>query len=187
MADYMTAEKLKAVADEYQVPVLVVHHTRKAQADDFLETVSGTHGLAGAADTVLVLKRSRGRADAELHVTGRDIEERALALRFSSDVGTWALLGDAQEWTLSQTRHSILDAIRTHGPMKPKAVSDLLDIERDTVRQAMSRMARDGQLDADNGVYSIPPSTPVTGVTESQLGLPRCDGVTGVTARDEDS
>ena len=41
---------LKEIADEYGVAVLLLHHTRKATADDFLDSVSGTHGLAGAAE-----------------------------------------------------------------------------------------------------------------------------------------
>jgi hypothetical protein len=34
----------------------VLHHQRKAAGDDFVDTVSGTLGLAGAADTILTLE-----------------------------------------------------------------------------------------------------------------------------------
>ncbi len=62
--------------------VLLVHHTRKAVSDDWVETVSGSHGVTGSVDTVLVLRRMRGQGDAELLVTGRDVAEAELALRW---------------------------------------------------------------------------------------------------------
>ena len=49
--DYAAAGELKRVADDFGVAIVLVHHTRKATADDPLDTVSGTNGLAGAADT----------------------------------------------------------------------------------------------------------------------------------------
>jgi hypothetical protein len=58
-ADYAAVAQVKAVADAYSVAVVLVHHDRKAPADDFLATVSGTNGLAAAADTIAVLKRAR--------------------------------------------------------------------------------------------------------------------------------
>ena len=50
--DYAFASRLKALADRFGVAFVVVHHSRKAKADDFVEGLSGTNGLAGAADTI---------------------------------------------------------------------------------------------------------------------------------------
>ena len=58
----------KEVANKHRIPFVIVHHTRKAGATDFLDEVSCTQGVAGAADTVLVLKRTRGKADAVLQL-----------------------------------------------------------------------------------------------------------------------
>jgi RecA-family ATPase len=91
-ADYQAMATLKDLADQYGVPFLIVHHTRKAHAEDFLDLVSGTQGLAGAADAVLVLTRSRGASEAVLKVTGRDIEEAEFAMNFAADLGTWQML-----------------------------------------------------------------------------------------------
>jgi hypothetical protein len=46
------------------------------------------------------VKRARGEATATLHVTGRDVLEQELALRFAAEVGTWTLLGDAAEYAI---------------------------------------------------------------------------------------
>ena len=88
-ADYRAVCLAKEVADKHQVPFVIVHHTRKASAADFLDEVSGTQGVAGAADTVLVLRRMRSKADAVLNITGRDVEEASLALTFAADIGAW--------------------------------------------------------------------------------------------------
>jgi hypothetical protein len=48
-ADYEDASVLKALGDKHRVPFLTTHHDRKADAEDFVASVSGTHGLAGAA------------------------------------------------------------------------------------------------------------------------------------------
>jgi AAA domain len=66
-ADYAISGQLKALADSAPgSAILVVHHTRKAASDDFVERLSGIYGIAGAADNVMVLQRSRGSDDAVL-------------------------------------------------------------------------------------------------------------------------
>ena len=54
-ADHRALTGLHTLASESSVAIVAVTHTRKMDADDPLDTVSGTLGLAGAADTVLVL------------------------------------------------------------------------------------------------------------------------------------
>ncbi len=184
MVDYMVAEEVKRVADQHSVPVVAVHHTRKAAADDFIDSVSGTNGLAGAADSIIVLKRSRGQADAVLHVTGRDVEEQELALNFDAHIGTWALLGDAQEWRMSDTRRQIIEVIREAGPSQPKEIAEALDLPRDLVRQTVTRMAKDDQLVNTSGTYSLPvPPSQVSQVSPEPDPPPPAavTGVTGVT------
>jgi hypothetical protein len=71
----------------------VVHHDRKAEADDPFDTVSGSLGLTGAADTILILKRQTGGVT--LYARGRDIEERETALHFEKTTCRWSILGEA--------------------------------------------------------------------------------------------
>ncbi|WP_394279840.1 AAA family ATPase [Microbacterium sp.] len=79
--DYRVGGGLKAVADSVTGgAVIVVHHTRKAQGDDFLDSVSGTQGLAGSADSILVLRRERNDASGSLSVTSRDAAEGEYAV-----------------------------------------------------------------------------------------------------------
>jgi len=80
-ADYATGTTLKELVDAVPgASLLVVHHTRKAEALDFVDSVSGTQGIAGSVDFVMVLDRKRHTDDAVLSVTGRDVPEGEYAL-----------------------------------------------------------------------------------------------------------
>lgn len=80
-ADYGDFSALKAVADKHNLAMMVVHHTRKMADEDIMNTVSGSSGITGSADSIWVLKRaSRGVGDATLTITGRDVEFRELKL-----------------------------------------------------------------------------------------------------------
>jgi hypothetical protein len=144
---------LQGLAIARGIAMVALYHTRKAESADFVETVTGTFGTAAAADTIIVVKRARGQADAVLHVTGRDIEERELALRFAPEAGTWALMGDAAEYTLGETRKELLDAVRAHGKLTPKQAAELTSVNYELAKKAMQRMADDGQLRGDRGFY----------------------------------
>jgi hypothetical protein len=161
--DYEGAAQLQALAITHGVAVVALYHTRKAEAVDFVETVQGTFGIAGAADTIVVVKRARGEADATLHITGRDVVEQELALQFVATAGTWELLGPAAEHDLHETRKTIREAVAAHGRLTPKRISELTSISHDLAKVTTWRMANDGQLAAANGFYSIP----VTAVTET--------------------
>lgn len=96
--DYKEVGEIKKIADELQIAILLVHHTRKQGDKDPLQMLSGTNGIAGSADTIYVLNKSnRCQSNATLFCTGREIEERVLGLRFSKEDYAWELLGDSIE------------------------------------------------------------------------------------------
>ena len=64
--DYRAAAAIKTVADRHDCAIIVVHHVRKMAAEDIMDTVSGSNGLNGAADSTWILTRSRGEAGAQL-------------------------------------------------------------------------------------------------------------------------
>lgn len=104
--DYRVAGTLKALADN--VPgssLILVHHTRKAEGNDFIDSVSGTQGIAGAADTIAVLRRDRHENGAILNVTSRDAREGEYALTLD-DSGTWELDGASLEDAANAARTS---------------------------------------------------------------------------------
>ena len=79
--DYRSGAALKTAIEAIPgASLLLIHHDRKAEAADYVDAVSGTHGVAGAMDNILVLARERGSDGAVLKVTGRDIPEAEYAL-----------------------------------------------------------------------------------------------------------
>lgn len=82
-SDYRDVRDFKGLADHFGIAVVLVHHQRKMDDPDPLNTVSGTNGITGAADTTMVLDRKRGEKRAVLKVTGRDVIERELVLEFN--------------------------------------------------------------------------------------------------------
>jgi hypothetical protein len=123
-----------------------------------LETVSGSFGLTGGVDALLILKRERSQADAVLHVTGREIEENDFALSFNFP--HWELLGDAEQFRLSKERHAILDVLKeSNMPMSPKDIFEALKaqgINRSTnsIQLLLSKMAKEGIIKTpDYGKY----------------------------------
>jgi hypothetical protein len=155
--DYEAAGKLKRIADEFSVAIVLIHHTRKMAADDPLDTVSGTTGLAGAADTTCVLRREIGRSDATLYIRGRDVPEADHALNFDGTTCSWTLLGDASEFRVSEERRDILNLLRdAPTPMSPKHIAEALSKKDGAVRKLLHAMVKAGEVDGVGGAYRLP-------------------------------
>lgn len=81
--DYQDIAALKALADERQICLLVIHHLRKMGDADPVNRLPGTNGLSGAADGILILAREkRQEGTATLTAAGRDIEDVEEQLQF---------------------------------------------------------------------------------------------------------
>jgi hypothetical protein len=179
--DYRVGAALKAHADAHPgLSIIVSHHDRKAAADDFVDSVSGTHGLAGAADSIMVLIRRRQAADAVLKVTGRDVPEDEYGLTIS-DGKSWQASGgslaaaadrarrrkDAQ--ALSPTMTEVLAAVRAH----PEGVraGDLVERFGKPVYTYLARLADAGRIDkVERGLYVS--LSEVLEVSETQVSGP---------------
>lgn len=90
--DYEIIGQLKHFADQAGVALLLVHHTRKQQADDKFDRISGTNGLLGAADGAFILEKEKRTGDtAVLEVSGRDQPEQTLHILFQNELLLWEL------------------------------------------------------------------------------------------------
>lgn len=88
--DYEIVGKLKQFADKNHICLLLVHHTRKQQAEDKFDMISGTNGLLGAADGAFLLQKEKRTSDvATLDISGRDQQDQRLHLRRDADRLIW--------------------------------------------------------------------------------------------------
>lgn len=173
-ADYQFIARLKAIIDGVPGGALVlVHHTRKsgaAEDGDFVEAVSGTTGLAAAADATLVLRRRRHEDGALLAVTGRDIREAEYAL--VSENGRWRLDGmtlDEAAQTAKQAHATdslgdrstqILQAVvAAPNGTTPKDIAHQLGMSNDDAGKYLRRLAESGRIrKSGHGRYVSEPS-----------------------------
>lgn len=156
-ADYAFATQLKNAVDHTPgASLLMVHHTRKAESSDFVDSASGTQGIAGAMDFILALQRKRQESEALLHLTGRDVEENSFSLTF--DRGLWALNGKDLEAAarrsdlarLGDRARDILDYVESQESVTIAEVAEQLDI---SARDASTYLRRleDRELIARKG------------------------------------
>lgn len=118
--DYAIVGALQRMAIEAECAMLVVHHDRKAAAGDFVQSVSGTNGIAGAADATITIQRGRVQHEGVLSITGRDAEENEYAVEFND--GQWTLQGGS----LEQAAGAVVEA-RAHAQNGDRS-NDVLDI-----------------------------------------------------------
>lgn len=154
--DYESLGALHRLANEKAVSIILLHHTRKMEAEDPVDTVSGTLGLAGCADSVLVLARSS--QGTTLYVRDRDIEEAEHAVSFDKHGCRWAILGTAAEVHRSNERGKILDALESaNGPMAAKDIAASTGMTPNNVYQLLFKMVEAGEVVKDGrGKYRHP-------------------------------
>jgi hypothetical protein len=156
--DYLAITGLHKLAHARGIAIVVIHHVRKMDAEDPFDMVSGTNGLTGAADTILVLRRQAGTVT--LHARGRDIEEKETACRFDKTTCRWTLLGDAVEVHGSGERAAITAALGNAGS-DGMHISEIMAAtersNRNAADQLLFKMQRDGDLvRVKRGVYALP-------------------------------
>jgi hypothetical protein len=153
-ADYAALGPLQELAGEYGIAILVIHHLRKMNSDDPLDMVSGSTGLTGAVDTVLVLDRkSHGTT---LYGRGREMDDIDITLEL--DDCLWHILGDSDEIKISTERKAIVELLRNETiAMGPKSIAEALNQPQDNIRQLLSSMVTDGDLRKQGrGKYVLP-------------------------------
>jgi hypothetical protein len=154
-ADYAALSPLQRLASELSLAIVVVHHLRKLESEDPLDTISGTTALAGAADSVLVLRRDAGGVT--LYGRGRDIDDIEEAMQFDPMTGHWTILGNAGDVRKSDSRRSIIDALRTEGEMTVSDLAAATRMERNPLDQLLWKMVRNSEVKkTKRGHYALP-------------------------------
>jgi hypothetical protein len=153
-ADYESGKELQKLANEHGIAIVIVHHLRKADADDPFDTVNATLGLNAVVDTVLVLKRENSGSVA-LHGRGRDLPEIEKAMEFDADACTWRITGEAGEIRRTKERTTVLDAIDEAGePIGPNNIAAETGMKAGNVRFLLHQLRKEGAIEkASYGKY----------------------------------
>jgi AAA domain-containing protein len=149
--DYRAVTGLKTLADRYKMGVRFAHHLNKQRdVEDPLDAFSGTTGLTGACDTLLVMRQTANGT--VLYGRGRDVDQFEKAMSFDKVSGTWSVLGEAGAVAMSDQRRQILDVIDR--AVEAPTVADVMHatgMKRTNVWQNLSRMMRDGEVQKASG------------------------------------
>jgi hypothetical protein len=161
-SDYKALEPITEVANKYRCTNLIVTHNRKGKAEtDPLEQVSGSLGLTGAVDGVMIIYGNRSDKMYTLSLIGRDIpNDDDLAIARLSN-GEWRLLGAAKAVFISEERQAITDLLKLHPKgLKPKEIAELLEKKQSTVRKLLASMTAEQQVNNHKGIYTYLSNTP---------------------------
>lgn len=157
-ADYAAVQDLRTLANRHGIAVVVIHHLRKAEGDDAFDTVSGTLGLTGAPDTILVLKRDTSGAFV-IHGRGRDLVEVERAMAFNQESCTWTMSEEpVSTLRIFSERRAILEAIEGESePLGPSDIAVAAGMKTANVKMMLARMAKDGLIEKTaRGKYRLP-------------------------------
>ena len=89
---------LREITEKYNLSLILVHHTRKLRDADPLNTISGSTGLSGATDGLLVLQKARRTGgEAVLTIANRDTEGFCFDLLFNDQTCHWDFIGNHDE------------------------------------------------------------------------------------------
>lgn len=153
--DYETISAIKKIADVYGVAILIIHHLKKGMEGDWLSEISGSQGIAGAADTIFSLKRERNSTLGTLHRTGRDVEEKDFIMKL--DGYGWILQDDAEAFTMPEWKRQVLDFLKDNPSVTPMQLSTAYGLDAKTAQKHLYRLVKEGTIRKEGyGTYKLP-------------------------------
>ena len=137
---------------------LVVHHVRKTDADDVFDTISGSHGLTGIFDTLMVL--ARHGAGAKLVAQGRDLDGYEKALERDRRTGGWIVNGEVIPLAKTGERQELLDLLaKAEGALSLSEIAEMVGKKPDAVRHLLKPLVEEGSVtQPGHGRYALVPS-----------------------------
>jgi len=153
--DYQRIAKIKSIADKYSISILLIHHLRKQESENVLDTFLGSQGLTGAADGLLAMVEGKGQSDCDLIITGRDIEETTFSLKFDPDTLHWTMLGNASEIRSTPKKQKIVEVLKVSSePLTPKIMAEKTGLREQYIKNTLPRLMKEGGIKkTERGLY----------------------------------
>lgn len=170
-AEYQETILLQKLAATHRICLLIVHHTNKSNGkgtnkavNDPVGRASGSHGVTGAVDSVLLLSSSGGDS-VTLTARPRDNEETVYSLRRLEN-GGWTigekppayvidgLPGSKSTKPVCVTQDAVLSALCS-GPKTKKELASMLGVSEEATRKRVVRMGKDKIQKLPDGRYEL--------------------------------
>jgi hypothetical protein len=145
----MALSPLQEIAQKHNTAVLIIDHLRKGLAADSDAVVDllGSTAKAALCDAVMGLYRERGKAQARLVVTGRDIEERCLSLSMDWQTGLWRCDGRADVVELAGRQAEIVEVVREMGSVGVTEIAEAIGQNKGYVHRLCSQLCGNGVIE----------------------------------------
>lgn len=142
---------LQRMAIERDICLLLIDHHRKSASSvgDVIDDVMGATSKVGVADAAIGIYRERGQSNATLKVSGRDVDDQELAIRFDRDLFCWQLIGTEAGVKTESLQAEILAVIKELGGVATATrVAKGLDGQKDpsNIRKEMLELVNKGVL-----------------------------------------
>jgi hypothetical protein len=146
--DYTFLQSINALAERLRITIIVIHHTRKAKADDIFDEVSGTTAITGAVATIWMLSRSTENPDEQmLHLRGRDlIDEEPIAIKWDAYTCQHIFVASGSEASSSAERRKVLDAMDEDSEYQLKEIAALISKSMKATDNLLRRLVEDNAI-----------------------------------------
>ncbi|MFJ2665638.1 AAA family ATPase [Nocardia fluminea] len=156
-ADYGPAKQLSDLAHKHRCAIAVAHHDRKAESDDFVDSISGTKGLTAAADVLIVLRRTRNKPEGRMLLVAREMEGNDWNVLFED--GRWRIADEIElEEAKGTAKGKVLkalgfDALTAH-EVHTRIIEAGEQMSPGNVSTTLSRLRDDGLVVRKGNTYS---------------------------------
>ncbi len=158
-SDYTWMGKLKTLADNNRITIVLITHLRKKKADeDPYESVSGTTANTAVADTILMLKRARTQTKGVLSLTSRDIPEFEQIILFDTTSCEWKAPENENEFSyMTNERMKIINAFEElNGKGTVQEIANKLNDKAKNVSNRLASMVNAGIVKrTERGSYTL--------------------------------
>ncbi|SED42479.1 AAA domain-containing protein [Rhizobiales bacterium GAS191] len=155
-SDYEALIRLQELATEAMISILVLHHQRKLGADDLIDTLSGTLGLGGAVDSVLILGKELKTDNKFLWGRGRDLEEFSITVHQNEKM-RWEVIGPRMDEQPSVERTNII--VTLSKSKKPMSIADITlacHSNHNNVKVLLGKLKAEGYIETvRRGLYKL--------------------------------
>ncbi len=132
--DYEGLKSLRDYVSLRNIAVVVLHHNRKAAAENEFNSISGSQGIAGSVDTIWLLKSIPNSPTGRLIVTSRETDGGDYEMeRMERPKSGWNMVGEKTPET-----NSVADRIRACLSVEPLITKDLAKEVRSSVRHVQA-------------------------------------------------
>lgn len=141
---------LQQEAFRQNASVLLVHHHRKQSPmnRDTVSDIMGSTAISAVADVIWGLYKERSHKGYTLSVTGRDLDEKDLALSRDRETFAWQVLGEAEEVRQSELQLAVMDALDAlGGEASTTEIASFLDANKGTVAHALRDLVAEGYVE----------------------------------------